>query len=160
MHEDNFRDEELLELRPALTAFARSFIRTSSDADDLVQETILRALAHRHQFSAGTRLKSWLFTIMRNTFYNDRVRTLREHPGHETCVSDGRSINPSQEDAQRLLEVSESIKRLPPSFRESLLLIAMGESCEYVAARCGCAVGTVKSRVSRARRLISEDVPG
>ena len=158
MSDGNFRDEDLLELRPALMAFARSFVRTPSDAEDLVQETMMRALTYRHQFSAGTRLKSWLFTIMRNTFYNERVRTMREHPGHESCVSDMRVVGAAQEDAQRLREVSDSMDRLPPAFRESLLMIAMGESCEYVASKCGCAVGTVKSRVSRARRLLAEDL--
>jgi RNA polymerase sigma-70 factor (ECF subfamily) len=159
MHGDNFSDEELVGLRPALMVFARSFVRSPSDAEDLVQETIMRALTYRYQFSAGTRLKSWLFTIMRNTFYNDRVRALREHPGQDGCVSDIRAVNAAQEHAQGLREVSDRIERLPPAFRESLLLIAMGESCEYVASKSGCAVGTVKSRVSRARRLISEDVP-
>ena len=157
MHGDNFSDKELLLLRPALMAFARSFVRTPNDAADLVQETITRALTYRHQFSAGTKLKSWLFTIMRNTFYNERVRALREHPGQDSCVADVRAVNAAQEHSQCLKEVSDRIERLPPAFRESLLLVAVGESCEYVASRCGCAVGTVKSRVSRARRLISED---
>jgi len=155
---DNFADRELIELRPALMAFARSFVRSPNDADDLVQETIVRALSNRHQFVAGTRLKSWLFTIMRNTFYNARVRALRERPGQDECVADGRVVKAAQEDAQRLREVSDSIGRLPPAFRDSLIMIAMGESCEYVAQHCGCAVGTVKSRVSRARRLVSDDL--
>jgi len=158
MSDENFRDDDLLELRPALMAFARSFVRTPNDAEDLVQETIMRALAYRHQFTAGTRLKSWLFTIMRNTFYNERVRTMREHPGYETCVADSRVVNAAQEDAQHLQEVCESIDRLPAAFRESLLMIAAGESCEYVASVCGCAIGTVKSRVSRARRLLADDL--
>ena len=142
-----------------MMAFARSFVRTPNDVDDLVQETIMRALTYRHQFTAGTKLKSWLFTIMRNTFFNERVRTLREHPGQESCVSDERSVQAAQEHAQRLREVSDRIDRLPSAFREALLLIMMGESCEYVALQCGCAVGTVKSRVSRARRLVSKDLP-
>ena len=155
---DSFSDQELLVLRPAMMAFARSFVRTPSDVDDLVQETIVRALTYRHQFVAGTRLKSWLFTIMRNTFFNERVRTLREHPGQAGCVSDERIVQAAQEHAQRLREVSSRIDRLSPAFRETLILITMGESCEHVASRCGCAVGTVKSRVSRARRLVSEDL--
>ena len=159
MHCDSFSDQELLVLRPAMTAFARSFVRTPSDVDDLVQETIMRALTYRHQFVAGTKLKSWLFTIMRNTFFNERVRVLREHPGQDSCVSDERAVQASQEHAQRLREVSDRIDRLSPAFRQTLLLIMMGESCEYVAAQCGRAVGTVKSRVSRARRLVSEDQP-
>lgn len=155
MAEENFSDGELIALRPALFAFARSFVRTPNDAEDLVQETIMRALTYRYRFRAGTRLKSWLFTIMRNTFYNQAVRTKREHPGRDECVSDQRVVNAPQEDAMRLMEVADRITHLPEVFRESLLMVAMGESCEYVAARCGCAVGTVKSRVSRARRFVA-----
>lgn len=157
MVDDNFTDADLLALRPALMAFARSFVRTSNDADDLVQETFTRALTYRHQFTTGTRLKSWLFTIMRNTFYNEAARQRREHPGQDECVSDRRSINAPQESVQRLAEVAAKIDRLPPAFRDSLMMVAMGESCEYVALKSGCAVGTVKSRVSRARRLVAED---
>lgn len=156
MSAENFSDAELVELRPALLAFARSFVRTPNDADDLVQETLMRALSFRHQFHAGTRLKSWLFTIMRNTFYNEAVRVKREHPGQDECVSDRRSVAAPQEFARRLTEVSIRIDGLSPAFREALMMVAMGESCEQVASQVGCAVGTVKSRVSRARRLIAD----
>ena len=138
-------------------AFARSFVRTPNDAEDLVQETIMRALTYRHQFHEGTRLKSWLFTIMRNTFYNEAARTQREHPGREQNVSDNRSVEPPQDHVLHLAEVAVRIDRLPPAFRESLMMIAMGESCGHVARQSGCAVGTVKSRVSRARRMVMED---
>jgi RNA polymerase sigma factor (sigma-70 family) len=151
---ENFSDSDLVALRPALMAFARSFVRTPNDVEDLVQETLLRALNYRHQFHAGTRLKSWLFTIMRNTFYNEAVRVKRERPGYNECVSDRRSVAAPQEMSQLLFEVSNRIDNLSPAFREALILVAMGDSCEQVASQVGCAVGTVKSRVSRARRLI------
>jgi RNA polymerase sigma factor (sigma-70 family) len=154
MSTENFSDCELVALRPALMAFARSFVRTPNDAEDLVQETLLRALSFRHQFHAGTRLKSWLFTIMRNTFYNEAVRVKREHPGYDECVSERRSVAAPQEMSQLLFEVSNRIDNLSPAFREALILVAIGDSCEEVASQVGCAVGTVKSRVSRARRLI------
>lgn len=160
MNGDNFSDEELIVIRPALMTFARSFVRTRSEAEDLVQETIMRALAHRGQFNAGTKLRSWLFTIMRNTFYNERMRALREHPGQDACVADNRAVNAAQEHAHRLREICDRIERLPPAFRETLLLVAMGESCEHVASQSNCAVGTVKSRVSRARRMIAKDAAG
>jgi RNA polymerase sigma factor (sigma-70 family) len=153
---DNFDDNELIVLRPALVCFARTFVKTPTDADDLVQETMLRALSYRHQFRAGTRLKSWLFTIMRNAFYNEALRVRREHPGIDACVADERSLAPSQDHVMALRELHARINALPPAFRDTLMLVASGESCEYVAATEGCAVGTVKSRVSRARRMIAD----
>ena len=156
MIDDSFTDAELIALRPALMAFSRSFVRSPNDMDDLVQETLSRALTYRYQFRRGTKLKSWLFTIMRNTFYNDRVRRHREQPGADDCIADLRSVPAPQESARQLTEIAQRIEQLPDDFRISLLMVASGETCEYVAERCGCAVGTVKSRVSRARRMLED----
>ena len=159
MHGDNFSDKELLLLRPALMAFARSFVRTPNDAEDLVQETITRALTYRHQFSAGTKLKSWLFTIMRNTFYT-RVKVLgREAPGVEENVSGDTAMAATQETAARAKEVQRALQKLPPHYREVLTLVAiLGESYESAAEICDCAVGTVKSRLNRARHQILQEL--
>ena len=150
--------EELVKLIPALRAFARTFYRSATDADDLVQETLTKALASIHQFRPGTSMKSWLFTIMRNTFYT-RVRVAaREAPGAADCVSTKPAVDPTQEWSARGRELQEALYRLPQQQREILVLVGIaGVTYEDAAAICGCAMGTVKSRLNRARlRLLEE----
>lgn len=154
MDETGFSEQDLVAHLPALQAFSRSFVRNRYDAEDLIQETVSRALANQHLFRRGTRLKSWLFTIMRNVFYNELHRTKRERPGAEQCVADRRSIDPPQEWAVRLREVESAMQSIPTEFINALTLVSQGESCEDAAGMCDCAVGTIKSRASRARRLI------
>lgn len=154
MDDTGFSEQELVANLQALQAFSRSFVRTKYDADDLVQETVSRALASQHLFRRGTRLKSWLFTIMRNVFYNDLYRAKRERPGADQCVADRRSIEPPQEWAVRLREVETAMQSVPVDFLNALTLVSQGESCEDAASKCDCAAGTIKSRASRARRLI------
>jgi RNA polymerase sigma-70 factor (ECF subfamily) len=146
---------DIIKLIPALRAFARTFCRNTTDADDLVQETLLKALANIDRFEPGTRMKSWLFTIMRNTFYT-RIRIYsREAPGLAECVSGDGAQEPTQELSYRVNEVVEALRRLPPHYREILTLVAvLGESYEAAAEICNCAVGTVKSRLNRARHQI------
>jgi RNA polymerase sigma factor (sigma-70 family) len=150
-------DINIVDLIPALRAFARTFCRDPSDADDLVQETLTKGLANLDKYERGTRMKSWLFTIMRNTFYTHAKTRLRESPGLADCAS-GRLISePTQEWTVRSREVHEAINRLPPSKREVLVLIGvLGVSYEEAAEICRCAVGTVKSRLNRARATILE----
>lgn len=158
MNETGFSEQELVANLPALHAFSRSFVRTKYDADDLVQETVSRALASQHLFRRGTRLKSWLFTIMRNVFYNEVHRAKRERPGVDQCVADRRSIDAPQEWTVRLHEVESAMQSIPVEFLNALTLVSQGESCEDAASMCDCAVGTIKSRASRARRLILADM--
>lgn len=149
---------EIVHLIPALRAFARSFYRETGDADDLVQETLTRALASLHQFRPGTSMKSWLFTIMRNTFCT-RIRVeRREAPGAAECASLRPATDATQEWSARGREIAEAIQRLPEQQREILVLIGvLGVSYEEAAQICGCATGTVKSRLNRARlRLVEE----
>jgi RNA polymerase sigma factor (sigma-70 family) len=154
MDETGFEERELVAYLPALHAFSRRFVRADCDAEDLVQETVSRALANMHLFRRGTRLKSWLFTIMRNTFLNEVHKTRREQPGSQECVSDRRSTDPSQEWAVRLREVETAMMTLSPDFLSAVMAAYAGESCEETATASGCAVGTVKSRTSRARHQI------
>lgn len=148
---------ELLASRPALCAFARRLARQEPDAEDLVQETILRALAARDRFAPGTNLKSWLFTIMRNCFNTRWRRSLRESlPGSE-AIEAGAST-PSTQAAR--LWAQEALHRLihdlSPAHREILILVPLrGLGYEEAAAACGCSVGTVKSRLSRARAALA-----
>src|SRR5690606_16189192 len=130
---------------PALRAFARTFCRDPQDADDLVQETLTKAIANLDKFEEGTRLKSWLFTIMRNTFYTQIRVAMREAPGAQDCISSQPCIGAGQEWALRGQELSEAIARLPQSHREILMLVGvLGVSYEEAAEICGCAMGTVK----------------
>ena len=149
---------EIVDLIPALRAFARTFYRETGDADDLVQETLTRALAGIHQFRPGSSMKSWLFTIMRNAFYTKlRVET-REAPGAAECVSQRPATDATQEWSARGHEMERAIRRLPEQQREVLMLIGvLGVSYDETARICGCAMGTVKSRLNRARlRLLDE----
>lgn len=150
-------DRELVALIPALRAFARSFCPDPSDADDLVQETLAKGIANIHQFQPGTKMKSWLFTIMRNTFYT-RIRIYnRECPGAEDCASARPATPPPQEWAVRRHEMMAAIRQLPYEQREVLILIAMlGMSYLDAAEICDCAVGTIKSRLNRARQRLVE----
>jgi RNA polymerase sigma-70 factor (ECF subfamily) len=143
---------------PALRRFARRLVGHNEGVDDLVQDTVARALGAAPQFQPGTALKSWLFTIMRNTFCtNYRVRQ-REHVGIEDAMAAKLSIAPPQDWALRRNEMQLAIERLPPQVQQSLVLIAMGTSYDETAQICKCEVGTVKSRVNRARKALSAEL--
>ncbi len=150
---------DIVRLIPALRAFARTFCRDPADADDLVQETLMKALANLDKFEPGTKLKSWLFTIMRNTFYT-RTKVLgREAPGADQPVSGDTPIAATQEISARAKEVERALQKLPPHYREVLTLVAiLGESYEATAEICDCAIGTVKSRLNRARHQILQEL--
>lgn len=155
---DRRRGDEVVQLIPALRAFARVFCRDQNDADDLVQETLARAIDRIDQFQPGTRLKSWLFTIMRNIFLNRIKIQAREAPGLAECAS-GRPITaPGQEWAVRAGEMRRAIERLPSGQREIVMLVGiLGTSYEDAARICACDIGTVKSRLHRSRsRLLHE----
>lgn len=158
-------DVSIVEMVPALRAFARTFCKNPTDADDLVQDTLLKALKSFDQFEPGTRMKSWLFTIMRNTFYTKIKVYMREAPAAAECVANRPSVEPTQEWSVRGREVREAINRLPEHQREVLVLIGvLGVSYEDAAEICGCAVGTIKSRLNRARlsvlTLLAEESTG
>jgi RNA polymerase sigma-70 factor (ECF subfamily) len=156
--ESSAATQEIVDLIPALRAFARTFYRNANDADDLVQETLTKGLASIHQFEPGTSMKSWLFTIMRNTFYTKIKIASREAPGAAECASIRPASDPTQEWSARGREISEAIERLPTQQREVLVLIGvLGTTYEDAAEICGCAMGTIKSRLNRARlKLLDE----
>ncbi|WP_051089820.1 sigma-70 family RNA polymerase sigma factor [Amorphus coralli] len=133
--------------------FARTFCKNDFDADDLVQETLSKAIANIAKFQPGTNLKAWMFTIMRNAFYTSAKLRKREQPGSEECVSDNRWVGQTQDWAVQGGEVRASLDALPRDQREILVLIGiLGVSYEEAADMTGCAIGTVKSRLNRARR--------
>jgi RNA polymerase sigma-70 factor (ECF subfamily) len=145
-------ESEIVALIPAMRAFARTFYRDRSDADDLVQETLMKGLSKIHLFTPGTSMKSWLFTIMRNTFYTRIKRERRETPGAANCVSLRPAVDATQDWSARGVEIYEALQKLPEAQREVLVLIGVfGISYEEAAHICNCAVGTIKSRLNRAR---------
>jgi RNA polymerase sigma-70 factor (ECF subfamily) len=154
------RDEMIL-IIPDLRKFATRFVREQSEVDDLVQETLLRALANIEKFQAGTRLRSWLFTILRNTFCTGYHRGRREVSGIDECVSLRASVAPAQEWGLRMQEFSNAVASLSAEHRQAFDMVLLdGETYETAAGRCGCPVGTIKSRVSRARLALIQQTGG
>ncbi|PWL16240.1 RNA polymerase subunit sigma [Falsochrobactrum shanghaiense] len=151
--------DDLVAMIPALRAFARSFYRDKEDAEDLVQETLLKALANRQKYIPFSPLKSWLFTIMRNTFCTNYRVQQREIPGlgeHFTAT-----VNASQEVAMEAKDVEIALRSLSVKYRNVLSLVVLeGKSYELTAQLCGCSIGTVKSRLHRARRKLSTLIEG
>ncbi|AWI60297.1 sigma-70 family RNA polymerase sigma factor [Sinorhizobium fredii] len=154
-------EEQVVDLIPALRAFARTFTSASFEADDLVQETLLRALRSINQFAPGTSLKSWLFTIMRNAFRTQyKIRT-REGPGSINCAELPIPTAPSQEWSVLNGELRTALGYLSPEHREVLVLVAgFGMSYKEAADICDCAIGTIKSRLSRARDELTVQMHG
>lgn len=143
---------QVLEFLPALRAFARSLTRNRTEADDLVQETLLKALSNMDKFDPGTNLRAWLFTILRNTYYTEIRKRRRENDGMSALAQQDLNMGPSQEWSATLGSLKEALALLPDDQREALVLVgAAGLSYEEAADVCGCALGTIKSRVNRAR---------
>ena len=153
------RDIELVDLIPALRAFSRTFHRNTTDAEDLVQETLVKGIANITSFEPGTRMKSWLFTIMRNTFNTRYRQTRRESPGASDCASARPYTADNQDWVVRGREFQEALNRLPSDQREMLVLVCvLGTSYTDAAAICGCGIGTVKSRISRGRLALLHEL--
>jgi RNA polymerase sigma-70 factor (ECF subfamily) len=148
---DRWRDD-VLALIPALRAFAWSLCHNSADADDLVQETLIKAWTHRSKFQLGTNLRAWLFTILRNTYYTAMVRRRREVSDTNGKHTATLTAPATQDWSVAMRALQAAMARLPPEHREALVLVgAAGLTYEEAAEICGCALGTIKSRVNRAR---------
>jgi len=145
----------LLELIPFLRAFARSLCGNPDIADDLAQETLVKAWQSRATFAPGTNLKAWLFTILRNQFYSDRRRAWRQAPWDQDAAERIPGASEEQAWAAELSDTARALTSLSDEQREALILVgAGGFSYEAAAQICNCAVGTVKSRVARARKTL------
>src|ERR671936_3011560 len=153
---DSLRDDILASV-PSLRAFAISLSGNGDRADDLVQETLLRALANIDSFQPGSNLPAWLFTILRNLFRSDYRKRRREVEDAEGNYAKTLKTQPSQSAHLEFEEFRVALAKLPQDQREALILVgASGFSYEEAAAICECAVGTIKSRVNRARTRLSE----
>jgi RNA polymerase sigma-70 factor (ECF subfamily) len=146
----------LTEVAPHLRAFARGLCGCRDRADDLAQETLLRAWAARDRYRAGTNFKAWTFTILRNHFYSE-ARRARFHGDYDEAMAERTLRAPaSQESAVELSDVLRALSLVPETYREALILVAIGSlSYEEIADICGIALGTVKSRICRARAMLS-----
>jgi RNA polymerase sigma factor (sigma-70 family) len=146
---------ELTKALPGLRAFALSLVADASRADDLVQETVLRAWASQNLFAAGSNLKAWLCTILRNQFYTECRKRKREIEDVDGAAAAQLTAPAAQEHGSDLQTVWSHIGKLPELQREALLLVgAQGLTYEAAAEVMGCQTGTVKSRVSRARAML------
>lgn len=141
---------------PRLRKVALSLTHDQERADDLVQETLLRAWAYRDSFAPGTSLKAWMLTILRHKFYTDYHRAKREVADSDGAYAARLTSPPEQEGHLALESVVSALDLLLPDQRRLLLLFAVqGLSQEEAAQVSGCCVGTVKSRVSRARKRLA-----
>jgi RNA polymerase sigma-70 factor (ECF subfamily) len=148
---------ELLATIPNLRAFAVSLTQSADKADDLVQETLVKAWDKHESFQMGTNLKAWLFTILRNEFYSQMRKRGREVQDSDGVMTERLAVHPSQHGMLDLKDFRGALEQLPEDQREAIILIgASGFSYEEAAEICGCAVGTIKSRVSRARNRLQE----
>lgn len=146
---------DLLALIPFLRAFARSLCGNPDVADDLAQEALVKAWQSRDSFAPGTNLKAWLFTILRNQFYSDRRRAWRHAPWDQDAAERIPGASEEQSWAAELSDTARALAFLSDEQREALILVGAGGFSYEAAARiCNCAVGTVKSRVARARKTL------
>lgn len=150
----NFKREMLATL-PNLRAFAVSLTNNRHSADDLVQDTIMKAWARQETFSPGTNMKAWLFTILRNEFYSQMRKRGREIADAEGSLTEQMATHPEQYGSMDMADFRSALDKLPEDQREAIVLVgASGFSYEEAAKISGCAVGTIKSRVSRARSAL------
>lgn len=155
---------DLVLLIPALRGFAVTLTKSATEADDLMQETLLKALDNIDQFVPGTNLRAWLFTIARNTFYSN-YRKRRRSVVSDLAEAHTLYTPPDQEWRLQMKSVHKALDQLPLDQQEALMLVGgAGLSYAEAAEVCGCAVGTIKSRVSRARarllRIVEPEAMG
>ncbi|MAM63710.1 RNA polymerase sigma factor [Maritimibacter sp. UBA3975] len=149
--------EAVVEHLPAMRAFAASLTRNSAAADDLVQDTIVKAWKNFDKFKPGTNLRAWLFTILRNTFYSDLRKKKREVEDVDGAMAQTLSEKPHHDGRLALADFEKVFAELPVEQREALILVgASGMSYEEAAETCGVAIGTIKSRINRGRSRLTE----
>ena len=155
--DDTAFKRELVQLIPHLRAFARTLCGDPAAADDLAQDAMMKAWDARASFQMGTNMKAWLFTILRNEFYSQMRKRGREIQDSDGAFTERMAVHPSQYGILDLGDFKKALDRLPDDQREAIILIgASGFSYEEAAEICRCAVGTMKSRVSRARTKLQE----
>ena len=153
---DQFRNQIIAAI-PGLRAFGMSLTARSDRADDLVQETLMKAWKHHDSFTEGTNMKAWLFTILRNEFYTQLRKRKREVEDADGFYSSKVAVHAEQDGKLDMADFRVALAKLPEDQREAIILVgASGFSYEEAADICSVAVGTIKSRVNRARTRLSE----
>jgi RNA polymerase sigma-70 factor (ECF subfamily) len=156
MSADSFKDLLIAEI-PNLRAFAASLSGSVTLADDVVQDTLLRAWSNSDKFQEGTNLRAWLFTILRNTYYSHYRKRAREVQDTDGMYAGRLAVTGDQVSHLELQDFRKALAKLPPEQREALTMIgATGLSYEEAAEICGVAIGTIKSRLNRARTKLAE----
>lgn len=149
--------DELVEHLPAMRAFAISLTRNSAVADDMVQDTLVKAWTNIDKFEVGTNMRAWLFTILRNTYYSSRRKGKREVADVDGVFTEGLAEKPAHDGHMQMNDFRKALAKLNDEQREALLLIgASGFSYEEAAEMCGVAIGTIKSRTNRARQQLAQ----
>jgi RNA polymerase sigma-70 factor (ECF subfamily) len=147
-----------------LKPFAINLTRDSESANDLFQETLYKALANREKYNAGTNIKAWLFTIMRNIFINNYRRKAKQKTIFDNSANDyllnnaGPVVNNDAESGMRLKEINAAIRNLPEIFKTPFLLYFDGYKYNEIADTLGEPLGTIKSRIHFARKLLKEQI--
>jgi RNA polymerase sigma-70 factor (ECF subfamily) len=148
---------EMLSCLPSLRAFAYSLSGKPDRADDLMQDAIMKAWAKQDSFEPGTNMKAWLFTILRNEFYSQARKRGREIQDSDGLFTERLAVHPAQQGNLDMQDFRRALDRLADDQREAIILVgASGFSYEEAAEICGCALGTIKSRVNRARNRLQE----
>ena len=151
-----FRDQVIAAI-PSLRAFGLSLSARGDRADDLVQETLMKAWKHHDSFEPGSNMKAWLYTILRNEFYTQLRKRKREVEDADGFYSNKVAVHAEQEGHLEMADLRSALAKLPDDQREALMLVgASGFSYEEAAEICKVAVGTIKSRVNRGRAKLVE----
>ncbi|MFP7673862.1 RNA polymerase sigma factor [Marivita sp. S0852] len=149
--------DELMEHLGAMRAFAMSLTRNPALADDMVQDSLVKAWTKIGTFEPGTNMRAWLFTIVRNTYYSHHRKARREVADVDGVLSEGLAQKPDHDGRLQMRDFNTAFDQLNDEQREALVLVgAAGFSYEEAAETCGVAVGTIKSRVNRARSRLTE----
>lgn len=149
--------DELVNHLGALRAFAISLARNSATADDLVQDTLVKAWTNIDRFNPGSNMRAWLFTILRNTYYSLRRKRRREVEDTDGALSGALAQKPDHDGRLHMRDFNTAFAQLNDEQREALVLVgASGFSYEEAAEMCGVKTGTIKSRVNRARTRLAE----
>ena len=149
--------EELIDHLPALRAFALSLTRNGATADDMVQDTVVKAWTNIEKFQVNTNMRAWLFTILRNTYYSSRRKLNREVADVDGAFTATLSVKPDHDGRMQMTDFKKAFETLPDEQREALILVgASGFSYEEAADMCKVAVGTIKSRANRGRAKLAE----
>lgn len=148
---------ELVEHLPAMRAFAISLTRNIAVADDMVQDTLVKAWTNIDKFEEGSNMRAWLFTILRNTYYSSRRKTNREVADVDGILTESVAVKPAHDGHLQMHDFRNALAQLNDEQREALLLVgASGFSYEEAGEMCGVAAGTIKSRTNRARTRLAE----